>query len=68
MFCILASAEGVSLGLFEYDELKQVDKRKKPVKVSCLTDHITDHASMYVRGSLNEIILMFVQFMQFKHV
>ena len=37
--CLLisAAAEGSHLGLFEYDELKDKEKRKSPVSLSCLT-------------------------------
>ncbi|XP_052225340.1 cytosol aminopeptidase-like isoform X2 [Dreissena polymorpha] len=40
--CLMAeaAAEGGYLALFEYDELKDPEKRKKPVNLTCLTSHV----------------------------
>ncbi|WAR20885.1 AMPL-like protein [Mya arenaria] len=54
--CLMAeaAAEGGHLALFEYDELKNPEKRKKRVSLACLTQHMTasDPASVENVSSL----------------
>ncbi|XP_041369957.1 cytosol aminopeptidase-like isoform X2 [Gigantopelta aegis] len=45
-----AAAEGSNLALFVYDELKDKDKRKPHVWLSCYTDHIRGDAESATEG------------------
>ncbi|KAL4231184.1 bleomycin hydrolase [Mactra antiquata] len=50
-----AAAEGSYLGLYEYDELKDKEKRKKTVKLSCLTEHLSGSSSVQKVWSQGQI-------------